>query len=93
MCGMQDSTITVSKKIKKRFNIMKAENSQTSNELLSDLMGDIKDDDKELMREAAALLWVSSQKLRKHEISEVLPDAMNELHYRLSKRIEESENN
>lgn len=90
---MKDSTITVSAKVKRKFVKMKAKNSQTSNELLTELMGDIKDDDKELMREAAALLWVASQKIRKHEISEVLPEAMNELHYRLSQRIEESEKN
>lgn len=90
---MKDSTITVSAKVKNKFVKMKAKKLQTSNELLTELMGDIKDDDKELMREAAALLWVASQKLRKHEISEVLPEAMNELHYRLSRRIEESEEN
>lgn len=90
---MKDSTITVSAKVKNKFVKMKAKKLQTSNELLTELMGDIKIDDKELMQEAAALLWVASQKLRKHEISEVLPEAMNELHYRLSQRIEESEKN
>lgn len=90
---MRDSTITVSAKVKRKFVKMKAKKSQTSNEFLTELMGDLKDDDKELMREAAALLWVASQKLRKHEISEVLPEAMNELHYKLSQRIEESEKN
>ncbi len=90
---MRDSTITVSAKVKRKFVKMKSKKLQTSNEFLTELMGDIKDDDKELMRDAAALLWVASQKLRKHEISEVLPEAMNELHYRLSQRIEESEKN
>lgn len=90
---MRDSTITVSAKVKRKFVKMKAKKFQTSNEFLTELMGDIKDDDKELMREAAALLWVASQKLRKHEMSEVLPEAMNELHYRLSQRIDESEKN
>lgn len=90
---MRDSTITVSAKVKRKFVKMKAKKFQTSNELLTELMGDIKDGDKELMQEAASLLWVASQRLRKHEISPFMCDAMNELHYRLSERIEESEKN
>lgn len=90
---MKDTTITVSKDMKRRFNIMKAEKSQTANDLLGELMGDLTTIDKELMQEAASLLWVSSQRLRKHEIRPFMCDAMNELHYRLSERIEESEKN
>lgn len=90
---MRDSTITVSANVKRKFVKMKAEKSQTSNELLGELMGDLTSIDKELMQEAASLLWVASQRLRKHEISPFMYDAMNELHYRLSERIEESEKN